>query len=321
MLLLKRYCAQGGKPYGILQLRISIYIHSRIICYLLRRTCPIPGGTQWRIIAFQPGFLRLWRDYVFAADDPIHSHQLYVWTARISGAWGAGKKNIINSFSRSEPGVARLFQVCRLFCRESEQDRFFNDSPNIVLPTGISVFTFQGMSYVIDVYRGDSVPEKNPLHVALYISLFPQLVAGPIVRYTTVANEIHERRESIEGFSKGGIRFCFGLAKKMILANSLRALADEVFALSVSDLTVSLSWLGAIAYMGQIYFYFSAYSDMAIGLGQMFGFHFLENFNYQISQRALPNSDAAGISVSPRGSSTMSIFLWAEADAAKEGRP
>lgn len=207
------------------------------------------------------------------------------------------------------------------FCRESEQDRFFNDSPNIVLPTGISFFTFQGMSYVIDVYRGDSVPEKNPLHVALYISLFPQLVAGPIVRYTTVANEIHERRESIEGFSKGGIRFCFGLAKKMILANSLRALADEVFALSVSDLTVSLSWLGAIAYMGQIYFYFSAYSDMAIGLGQMFGFHFLKNFNYQISQRALPNSDAAGISVSPRGSSTMSIFLWAEADAAKEGRP
>jgi D-alanyl-lipoteichoic acid acyltransferase DltB (MBOAT superfamily) len=152
--------------------------------------------------------------------------------------------------------------------------------PDIVLPIGISFFTFQGMSYVIDVYRGDAAPERNIAHVALYISLFPQLVAGPIVRYTTVANEIHIRKESIKAFSKGGIRFCFGFAKKMILANSLGALADAVFALSVPDLTVSLSWLGSIAYMGQIYFDFSAYSDMAIGLGHMFGFNFLENFNY-----------------------------------------
>ncbi len=152
--------------------------------------------------------------------------------------------------------------------------------PDIVLPIGISFFTFQGMSYVIDVYRGDAIPERNIAHVALYISLFPQLVAGPIVRYTTVANEIYKRNESIEAFSKGVIRFCFGFAKKMLLANSLGALADEVFALPIPNLTVSLSWLGAIAYMGQIYFDFSAYSDMAIGLGHMFGFDFLENFNY-----------------------------------------
>lgn len=159
--------------------------------------------------------------------------------------------------------------------------------PNIGLPIGISFFTFQGMSYVLDVYRGDAAAERNIAHVALYISLFPQLVAGPIVRYTTVAEAIHTRQESIEGFSKGGIRFCFGLAKKMILANSLGVLADEVFTLPVSDLTVTLSWLGAIAYMGQIYFDFSAYSDMAIGLGHMFGFRFLENFNYPYISRSI----------------------------------
>ncbi len=160
-------------------------------------------------------------------------------------------------------------------------------APNIVLPIGISFFTFQGMSYVIDVYRGDADPERNILNVALYISLFPQLVAGPIVRYTTIANEIHVRKESIEAFSKGGIRFCFGFAKKMMLANSLGALADNVFSLSAPDLTISLSWLGAIAYMGQIYFDFSAYSDMAIGLGHMFGFNFLENFNYPYISKSI----------------------------------
>lgn len=152
--------------------------------------------------------------------------------------------------------------------------------PEIVLPIGISFFTFQGMSYVIDVYRGDAAPQRNIAHVALYISLFPQLVAGPIVRYTTIANKISNRKENIEAFSNGVIRFCFGLAKKMILANSLGALADDVFGSAVPNLTVSLSWLGAVAYMGQIYFDFSAYSDMAIGLGRMFGFEFLENFNY-----------------------------------------
>lgn len=177
-------------------------------------------------------------------------------------------------------GLLGYFKYAGFFIENLNQIGLQITAPNIVLPIGISFFTFQGMSYVIDVYRGDAAPERNIAHVALYISLFPQLVAGPIVRYTTIANEIHIRNESIEAFSKGGIRFCFGFAKKMILANSLGALADAVFTLSVPNLTVSLSWLGAIAYMGQIYFDFSAYSDMAIGLGHMFGFSFLENFNY-----------------------------------------
>ena len=152
--------------------------------------------------------------------------------------------------------------------------------PEVALPIGISFFTFQGLSYVLDVYRGEAVAERNPLRVALYISLFPQLVAGPIVRYTTVADEIRSRRETLDAFTDGAVRFLFGLGKKMLLANQLGLLADQVYATRPEFLTTALAWLGAAAYTGQIYFDFSGYSDMAIGLGRMFGFHFLENFNY-----------------------------------------
>ena len=151
--------------------------------------------------------------------------------------------------------------------------------PEIVLPVGISFFTFQGMSYVIDVWRGDAQVQKNPFTVALYISLFPQLVAGPIVRYTTVAEELLHRRENLEEFYEGAVRFCFGMAKKMLLANNLALLADEAFS-APGALTAPAAWLGALGYTGQIYFDFSGYSDMAIGLGKMLGFHFEENFNY-----------------------------------------
>lgn len=152
--------------------------------------------------------------------------------------------------------------------------------PDIALPIGISFFTFQGMSYVIDVYRRDASVQKNPLYVALYISLFPQLVAGPIVRYTTVENEIASRSHSVELFSQGAVRFMLGFGKKMLLANTMGQIADEVFAFEAGLLSTPAAWVGAIAYTFQIYFDFSAYSDMAIGLGKMFGFHFLENFNY-----------------------------------------
>ncbi|MEG1578011.1 MAG: MBOAT family O-acyltransferase [Oscillospiraceae bacterium] len=152
--------------------------------------------------------------------------------------------------------------------------------PEITLPIGISFFTFQGMSYVLDVYRKDAPSQRNPLRVALYISLFPQLVAGPIVRYTTVENEIQNRKETLEEFSKGSIRFLFGLAKKMLLANALGQIADGAFGMPIPQLSTAVAWVGVIAYTGQIYFDFSAYSDMAIGLGHMFGFRFLENFNY-----------------------------------------
>lgn len=149
----------------------------------------------------------------------------------------------------------------------------------LALPIGISFFTFQIMSYVIDVYRGDTPPQRNLLKLATYISLFPQLVAGPIVRYQTIADELDHRQESLPLFTKGLHRFILGLAKKILLANSMAMLADAVFDQPVLPCGPVL-WLGALAYMLQIYYDFSGYSDMAIGMGWMFGFHFLENFNH-----------------------------------------
>ena len=154
----------------------------------------------------------------------------------------------------------------------------------ITLPIGISFFTFQTMSYIIDVYRG--IPaQHNIAYLGLYISFFPQLIAGPIVRYTTVMDEIMSRRATREDFVQGGLRFFIGLAKKMLLANVLAELVHIAF--SAESLSVGLAWLGAVAYALQLYFDFSGYSDMAIGMGRMFGFHFLENFNYPYMSRTL----------------------------------
>lgn len=152
------------------------------------------------------------------------------------------------------------------------------DLLGIILPIGISFFTFQAISYNIDVYRGDVPAQKNPLNLALYISLFPQLVAGPIVRYSTIEQEIRERKHTIEAFSYGVIRFSVGLAKKILLANTLGNLC-EIFR-STDEKSTLFFWLYAVAYSLQVYFDFSGYSDMAIGLGSMFGFKFLENFRH-----------------------------------------
>lgn len=149
---------------------------------------------------------------------------------------------------------------------------------NIVLPIGISFFTFQGMSYVIDVYRNDVPVQKNIGKLALYIVLFPQLIAGPIVRYKEIAVEIDRRTVTLDDFTYGAQRWIIGLAKKAILANTLAAAADGIWNRGADNLSWDLAWLGSIAYTLQIYFDFAGYSDMAIGLGRMFGFHFHENF-------------------------------------------
>ncbi len=156
---------------------------------------------------------------------------------------------------------------------------------NLPLPLGISFFTFQAMSYVLDVYRKDAPVERNPFYVGLYVSLFPQLVAGPIVRYLDVATQLRGRRMSWEMFSSGCCRFVIGVGKKILIANAMGAVSDRVFDLSASGSHVvivpaMLAWVGLIAYTLQIYFDFSSYSDMALGLGKMFGFTFRENFNY-----------------------------------------
>jgi len=150
----------------------------------------------------------------------------------------------------------------------------------IHLPIGISFFTFQALSYVIDVYRGDAPAQRNPLRLALYIALFPKVAQGPIVRYAHIADQLVKRTLKREDFVDGVRRFIIGLAKKVLIANTLGRPADRIFAIPAGELTPALAWLGAVCYTSQIYFDFAGYSDMAIGLGRMFGFHFLENFSY-----------------------------------------
>ncbi len=151
---------------------------------------------------------------------------------------------------------------------------------NLPLPIGISFYTFQTMSYTIDVYRKEAPIQKSPIALATYVTLFPQLIAGPIVRYQTVADQINNRIETSDKFAEGVKRFVIGLGKKVLIANNIGMLWSEIQGINISDLTVLTAWLGIIAFSFQIYFDFSGYSDMAIGLGKMFGFDFLENFNY-----------------------------------------
>lgn len=158
---------------------------------------------------------------------------------------------------------------------------FGTDIPltELPLPIGISFYTFQSMSYIIDVYRGTAKAQRNWIDFGAYVALFPQLVAGPIVKYSTIAQQLHHRSESIELFAEGIRRFTIGLAKKVLLANNIGLLWDSISSSQPGTLPMFIAWLGIIAFAFQIYFDFSGYSDMAIGLGLMFGFRFNENFN------------------------------------------
>lgn len=152
--------------------------------------------------------------------------------------------------------------------------------PNISLPIGISFYTFQSISYLIDVYRQESPAQKHFGNLLLYISMFPQLVAGPIVRYDTIAREINDRNVSLNDFSEGVYRFLIGLGKKVIIANQFSEVADQLLLNGINDLSTAGAWIGILAFTFQIYFDFSGYSDMAIGMGRCMGFHFNENFNH-----------------------------------------
>jgi alginate O-acetyltransferase complex protein AlgI len=152
--------------------------------------------------------------------------------------------------------------------------------PEVLLPIGISFYTFHAISYVVDVYRRDATAQKSPVHAALYLLLFPQLIAGPIIRYKSIADQLARRTVSLDDFEAGVRRFVIGLGKKMLIANIVAVPADGIFALPPSQLIGPYAWLGIVCYTLQIYFDFSGYSDMAIGLGRMFGFRFPENFRW-----------------------------------------
>jgi len=181
-------------------------------------------------------------------------------------------------------GLLAYFKYANFFVAELNSFflglKFFPIEWNeVILPIGISFFTFQKLSYIIDVYRGKSRALENVIDFALYIAMFPQLIAGPIVRFSYLRSLLKERRESWNNFYNGTLRFCWGLAKKVMIANSCGQITDVIFGLNLELLDTKVAWLGAITYTLQIYFDFSAYSDMAIGLGMLFGFTFPENFN------------------------------------------
>ncbi len=178
-------------------------------------------------------------------------------------------------------GLLLFFKYTDFFINNANSFMHLDLKPlGLTLPIGISFYSFQTLSYVIDVYRGEVKPQKNFLNLATYVTLFPQLIAGPIVRYQTIEEQLSSRKESLSQFSRGVKRFAVGLGKKVILANNIGALFTAISSAPQSQQSVAASWMGIIAYTFQIYFDFSGYSDMAIGLGKMFGFDFLENFNY-----------------------------------------
>lgn len=196
----------------------------------------------------------------------------------------AAAKGILFLMVSVNVGILAWFKYSTFFMLQV--NRFLHTEfcvPQVALPIGISFFTFQAMSYVFDIYRGKGKVQRNPLRVGLYISLFPQLIAGPIVRYETIAEQMEGRKENWDDFCDGVTRFGIGLGKKVLIANQMAVVADAAFSLLIGGQfqeSVCMAWLGAISYSLQIFFDFSGYSDMAIGLGKMFGFHFEENFNY-----------------------------------------
>lgn len=157
----------------------------------------------------------------------------------------------------------------------------------IALPIGISFFTFQAISYVIDVYRGETDASDNLVNVALYISFFPQLIAGPIVKYRDINKQIEDRSVKWYDVSDGFKRFIYGLGKKVLISNVLGLCVDTIYAYNIAEIDAKTAWIGALAYTFQIYYDFSGYSDMAIGLGKMFGFNILENFNYPYLSKSI----------------------------------
>ena len=184
-------------------------------------------------------------------------------------------------------GLLFVFKYLGFFTVTANSLGFELPYVEIALPLGISFFTFQAMSYVIDVSRGDVAVQKKPHIVGMYIALFPQLIAGPIVRYKDFEQYIYDRKNDFGEFGEGVRRFIIGFSKKVLLANNMALIADQAFAMPDAERSVIYAWLGAVAYSFQILFDFSGYSDMAIGLGKMFGFKFLENFDYPYISKSI----------------------------------
>ena len=199
----------------------------------------------------------------------------------IAGLFVSGRKPVLYAAVAVNLGILGVFKYLGFLAQTvNHLPGVSVPVPSIVLPVGISFFTFQGLSYVIDVYRNEQLKSTKFSDVLLYISLFPQLVAGPIVRYEDVAHEVRSRSHTWENLARGLRRFIIGLSKKLLIADVCGSVVAQVYGADASILDSRAAWLGAVCYLMQIYFDFSGFSDMAIGLGLCFGFHFRENFNY-----------------------------------------
>lgn len=211
----------------------------------------------------------------------------YVCALLIDSSKSAGTRKLLLALSvAGSLGVLCFYKYTVLGIRTA--NTLFSTSlsiPEVIMPIGISFFTFQSMSYVIDVYRKDAPAQKNPAYVALYVAMFPQLIAGPIVRYSTVSAAIRQREETFDDFYHGLRRFVVGLSKKVLLANAFGAVSETLFGLT--GRSALIAWVGALFYALQIFYDFSGYSDMAIGLGRIFGFRFLENFDYPYISKSI----------------------------------
>lgn len=260
---------------------LFLFLPSVLLLYYI----PFKKSRTWRnmILLFTSLLFYAWGEPLF----------VFVMLLSIGINWAVGiaiecanekiKKLELIVITVFDVGILFIFKYLT-FVMQNINRMFFGGSMTIreiTLPIGISFFSFQILSYIFDVYNGRVKAQKKLTGLALYISMFPQLVAGPIVRYETIADELYDRNETWEMAVQGIELFIFGLGKKVILANQLAVIADKAFVLSdVDELSVGMAWLGILAYTLQIFFDFSGYSNMAIGLGRIFGFHFPDNFNY-----------------------------------------
>ncbi|MEM9930525.1 MAG: MBOAT family protein [Bacteroidota bacterium] len=266
---------------------------------LLFLTCALPliwGSSLVLPKRWQNGWLLLISVLVYAwggvgyTSILVSSILLNYWVGlRVNGALG---KRWLQFGVLVNLGILAYFKYAMFVVRETngllrtlELPPF--ELPNIALPLGISFYTFQAISYQVDTYRQTTAPQRNPLHLGLYIAFFPQLIAGPIVRYQDMAQQIRQRARNWEKTAEGLERFLIGLAKKVLIANTLASGGDEIFALDFHTMDAFTAWVGALLYAGQIYYDFSGYSDMAIGLGLLFGFRLPENFNFPYASKSI----------------------------------
>lgn len=220
--------------------------------------------------------------FFYAWGEPV-----YVWLMLFSTVVDYVNGGLAGFFmKRDRRGIARIFVILSVLINLSLL-AVFKYAGKYALPIGISFYTFQSMSYTIDVYRGRAEAEKNPINFGAYISMFPQLIAGPIVRFRDIAVQLRERRCHLSQIKYGVMRFCCGLGKKVLLANQAGTIFQTVTDTAAGELTMLMAWLGILAYTLQIYFDFSGYSDMAIGLMAMFGFTIPENFNYPYESKSI----------------------------------